>query len=307
MKTAMGLILGVAFLVAAPVVAQETSAERRIEEVRFSSGQVELAGRLWLPPGPGPHPAVVFLPGSGQSIRNLDLDPDPIPYHFADHGVAYLAWDKRGVRDSGGEFIPLPDTNASAQEDRLRVLAGDAVAAMRYLATRRDVDAARIGAWAFSQGGWVAPLLEAVGGEPAFVIVVGGPAVTIGEELRYSELADAARQRSRDGGGAISMPDLYQELEQARGAGADFGGFDPARHWKNTTAPTLFLLGEWDLSVPTARSVERLERLSATSPWIDYRVFPRATHGVAERDAAGQSTSLRTSSRRNTTSSITWG
>src|SRR5687767_2374358 len=37
----------------------------REEEVRFRNGEVELAGTLLLPDGPGPHPAVVFLHGSG--------------------------------------------------------------------------------------------------------------------------------------------------------------------------------------------------------------------------------------------------
>lgn len=259
-----------------------------VEEVRFASGGVELAGRLWLPDGPGPHAAMVFLPGSGRSIRDLDRDPDPVPPHFTRRGIAFLAWDKRGVRDSGGEFEPVPDSDAEAQLARLRLLASDAAAAMRYLATRGDIDGDRIGAWAFSQGGWVAPLLEAVGARPAFVIVVGGPAVTIGEEQRYSEIAHAAREASRAGTERLRMDALYESLQEARAAGADFGGYDPLPYLESLRAPTLFLLGEYDLSVPTRSSVRRLEGLGNRHEWIDYRVFPRANHGVATLDPAGE-------------------
>src|SRR5262249_57516111 len=39
------------------------------EPVTFSNGDVRLAGMLLLPAGPGPHPALVFVHGSGQGTR----------------------------------------------------------------------------------------------------------------------------------------------------------------------------------------------------------------------------------------------
>ena len=45
-----------------PATAQ--SAEPREEAVRYSSGDVRLAATLVLPPGSGPHPAVVLLHGA---------------------------------------------------------------------------------------------------------------------------------------------------------------------------------------------------------------------------------------------------
>ncbi len=264
------------------------AADLRIEEVRFASGDIELAGRLWLPEGEGPHPAVVFVPGSGKSIRDLQLDPDPVPHRFVAEGVAFLAWDKRGVRDSEGVFEPLDDTDPEAQLARLSLLARDAAAAIDYLCGRDDIDADRVGVSAFSQGGWVVTQLEAVGAKPRFVIVVGGPAVTVGEEGVFSEIADAARQASRAGERRVDMDELYVELEEARAAGADFGGYDPIAHLESWATPMLYLLGEYDLSVPTRRSVERLEVLGDRREHIDFRVFERANHGVATVDAAGR-------------------
>jgi dipeptidyl aminopeptidase/acylaminoacyl peptidase len=267
-------------------LAEQSSREIKIEEISFESGDVELAGRLWLPDGPGPYAAAVFIPGSGQSIRHLDQDPDPLPHHLAEMGLALLAWDKRGVGDSGGKFEQLSDTDIEAQLRRLRELASDARAAMKYLAGRDDIDASRIGAWAFSQGGWVASQLESIGADPRFMIIVGGPAVSIGEELEYSRIADRYRQASKDGIAPVNLDDIYVELEQSSGDG--FGGYDPMPFIESISTPTLFLLGEYDLSVPTRRSVELLEALGDRHEWIDYRNFPRANHGVATVDAAGR-------------------
>lgn len=278
------------YLLAAPgAIAEPPETPFHVEEIIFHSEDVELAGRLWLPDGPGPHPAMVFIPGSGKSIRNLNLDPDPVPHHFVQQGIAFLAWDKRGVRDSGGVFEPLDDEGEPGSQRRLlRTLARDAVAAMSYLGQRRDIDSGRIGVWAFSQGGWVASQLEAVGGAPAFVIIVGGPAVSIGEEARYSRIADTFKKASRAGKGRIDLDLIYEGLENERATDGNFGGFDPYLDLDSMKTPTLFLLGELDLSVPTRRSAERLETLGDRHEWIDYRVFPGANHGVATCDAAGQ-------------------
>ncbi len=232
------------FLLAGAVGAREPATETRarVEEVVFESGGIQLAGRLWLPVEGGPHPAVVFIPGSGRSIRDLQLDPDPVPFHFTREGVAFLAWDKRGVRDSEGVFEPLDDADPRAQLARLRLLASDASAAMSYLASREDIDPHRIGVSAFSQGGWVASLLEAAGGEPRFVIVVGGPAVSVGEEGAYSEFADAARQASRDGERPVEMDQVYRAFEEARLREGDFGGYDP-RHGNRVPGRDQLALG----------------------------------------------------------------
>ena len=70
-------------------------------EVRFRSGGVTLAGTLTLPPGAGPHPAVAWVHGSGRTTRAYLPDFQALLLH---HGVAVLAYDKRGVGQSGGSF-----------------------------------------------------------------------------------------------------------------------------------------------------------------------------------------------------------
>src|SRR4051794_33792490 len=65
----------------------------------FFNRDVRLAGTLVLPAAPGPHAAVVLLHGSGPQKRDLFM-----ARWFAEQGIAALAYDKRGVGESAGDF-----------------------------------------------------------------------------------------------------------------------------------------------------------------------------------------------------------
>ena len=73
------------------------------ETVHFANGDIALAGTLVLPEGSQPHPAVVLVHGSGPQKRDLST-----ARWFAAEGIAALAYDKRGVGESGGDFRKVP-------------------------------------------------------------------------------------------------------------------------------------------------------------------------------------------------------
>ena len=132
----------------------------RSEDVTITHGAVHIAGSLYLPAGGGRHAAVVILHGSGPETRwgTARFIAD----RFARAGVAALVTDQRGTGESGGDW------RRSSFED----LAGDALASVRVLARRRDIDARRIGLFGHSQGAMIAPLAiaEGVPGDVAFVV-----------------------------------------------------------------------------------------------------------------------------------------
>src|SRR5262249_13147885 len=70
-------------------------------EVRFKSGSATLSGTLTLPPGSGPFAAVAWVHGSGRTTRAYLPDLQALLVH---DGVAVLAYDKRGVGQSGGSY-----------------------------------------------------------------------------------------------------------------------------------------------------------------------------------------------------------
>jgi dipeptidyl aminopeptidase/acylaminoacyl peptidase len=188
------------------------------EEVSFKNGGVTLAGTLRIPQVKGPRPAAVFIHGSGRQDRNFG----PLAAAFARRGVAVLTYDKRGVGDSTGDFMQVP----------FYELAGDALAGVRFLKTRKEIDPDKIGVWGVSQGGWLGPLAASQSADIAFVISVSGPAVSPkeqmlffrGNQLRDSGLSDEAveeatrlRRRVWDYlGTGEGRQEVQAELERAR-------------------------------------------------------------------------------------------
>ena len=140
----------------------------RSEDVRFTNRDVQLTGTLIAPSGRGTHPAIVLVHGSGAENREYML---PWARFLIRHGIAVLGYDKRGVGGSTGDW------NAATYED----LAGDAVGAVEYLKTRRDIDAGQIGLLGISQAGWIMPLAAVRSKDVAFLISISGAGVTPAE------------------------------------------------------------------------------------------------------------------------------
>ncbi len=84
-----------------PAITGARSTVYRQEEVTIESDSARLEGRLLLPYGPGPHPAVVVLHGLGAFSRNM-AGPFLIADYLASRGMAVLTYDKRGVGGSSG-------------------------------------------------------------------------------------------------------------------------------------------------------------------------------------------------------------
>jgi alpha-beta hydrolase superfamily lysophospholipase len=148
---------------AAPRTAALADIDRR-EDVRFSNGDVQLAGTIILPVVGERHPAAILVHGSGAANREWTL---PFARFLVRHGMAILTYDKRGVDGSTGDW-----TRASFDD-----LAGDVVAAFEYLASREDIDSRQIGLLGVSQAGWVMPLAAIRVTDLAFLISVSGPGV----------------------------------------------------------------------------------------------------------------------------------
>lgn len=155
----------------------------RHEEVVFENGGIALAGTLSFPEGPGPHPAIVLVSGSGPQNRDEEIfgfQPFRlIAEHMNREGIAVLRYDDRGVGGSSGNVAD------ATSEDFAR----DVLAALELLRARPEIDPKAIGLLGHSEGGLVAPLAADLSGHVAFLVLLAAPAVS-GEEilLRQSEL-----------------------------------------------------------------------------------------------------------------------
>jgi pimeloyl-ACP methyl ester carboxylesterase len=100
-----------------------------------------------------------------------------------------LRVDDRGVGGSTG------DTSASTTED----LAGDVLAGVEFLKTRKEIDPRRIGLIGHSEGGLIAPLVASRSGDVAFIVLLAGTGVT-GDEIieRQGELIAATMYKGEE-------------------------------------------------------------------------------------------------------------
>ena len=107
---------------------------------------------------------MILVHGSGAENREYML---PWARFLIHHGMAILAYDKRGVGGSTGDW------NTASFDD----LAGDVVAAFEYLKTRSEIDRAQIRLLGISQAGWIMPLAAVRAKDIAFLISISGAGV----------------------------------------------------------------------------------------------------------------------------------
>ena len=136
-------------------------------------------------------PGVVFLHGSGPQPR----DSNRFAAHaLAEHGIASIIFDKRGVGKSEAD---LEGVNFDG-------LAADAIAVADVL--RHQPGISSVGFFGHSQGGWVAPLAGSKWAHTAFVITSAGPAVPPSREaewdvvrrLRAANLSNEIEEEARE-------------------------------------------------------------------------------------------------------------
>lgn len=164
----IALMLGIVITVTATVL---VFAMYRKEDVRFPSGEVELAGTLFRHRDSGTHPAVVFIHGSGrQKRREFEYQAKL----FARHGMAALVYDKRGSGESGGRTFDVGYDGYAA----------DVASAIAYLRTRDDIREQCIGIVGHSEGGWVASIVaSSLVRDVAFVIVTSSTPLTPAQQV----------------------------------------------------------------------------------------------------------------------------
>ena len=288
---------------------QDIRAGLREEGVFFANGDVRLAGTLLLPAAHDPAPAIIFVHGAGPETRNASRF---LAQFFVGHGVAALIYDKRGAGPSTGDWMH------SSFED----LAGDTVAAVNYLKTRREIDPLRMGLMGSSQGGWIAPIAALRSSDVHFVIVKSGAGVSPEEQ----ELARVEMQMRSDGNSSQDIEQslgLYRqviayartrqdwdELSIALKAASQkswyyFGavskdwwffdfirlnfGYDPVPVLERVKCPLLIIFGGKDSDVPLEESLRRLvPALNGAGNRSVIEIFPNAGHDLRVEPSKGE-------------------
>jgi pimeloyl-ACP methyl ester carboxylesterase len=148
------------------------------EEVKIENKEagLTLSGTFTYPKEGTSFPAVILVTGSGPQNRDEELLGHKPFLVWSDYltrnGIAVLRYDDRGIAKSRGNF-----SSATTFD-----FADDAIAAVKYLRTRKEVQKGKIGIAGHSEGGLIAPLAANRCSDVNFIILAGGPAVP-GDEI----------------------------------------------------------------------------------------------------------------------------
>lgn len=234
--------------------------------------------------------------------------------HFAQHGIASLIYDKRGVGKSTGDW----KTSDFAD------LSGDAIAGVHLMQTRSEIDRNHVGTLGHTQGGTIAPMIASLSGDVAFVISEAGAAVPMwlgevhslhtqvvakgvsGADLtRADTVIDLFVRYARTGDGWDA---LMAAVERGKGSlwyrlltpppRSDYfwsfypriASYDASEYWARVKVPTLVVEAERDEYVPVAESIPRIDAALRRAANPDYAIvlLPRASHSFTVSPAPGE-------------------
>jgi pimeloyl-ACP methyl ester carboxylesterase len=227
----------------------------------FDSRDARLSYRLDVPTRSGRVPAVVFGHGSGR------LNKDSCRFlasGFLARGFATLCFDKRGVGESTGEYSGVGPRNSERMFD---LLGEDMAAGVRFLRTHAAINGERVGLAGVSQAGWIIPV-AAARVRPAFMIILVGPTVSVGEENFYSSLVEFSDEK---------LDTAYEKLPAFAGE----RGFDPRPLLATLDVPGLWLLGGDDRSIPTPLTAAILDDLARKGRPFSRVVFAGYGHNLS--------------------------
>jgi hypothetical protein len=207
--------------------------------IRFDNESATLAGAIYSP-RTAPVGALVIVHGSGREPRM-----DWLARIFAANGFAVVSYDKRGVAESGGTY----EEKNNVSPENLRLLAGDAAAAMRALRQNPAFAGLKRGYWGISQAGWIVPIANSRFEPADFMVLWSGPLCTVCEEIESG---------IGHGGNISDDASARRAVDEMRAQGRDT---DPRDTLRGVSTHGLWIYGGRDETQPTKLSIERLQGL----------------------------------------------
>jgi len=249
---------------------------------------------------------VILIHGNDPQTRDMGF----LAPLYVLNGVNVVTYDQRGTGESAGSWRD----NGPIQR------AADVEAIYDAIASDPRVDPKRIGLWAFSNGGWTAPIV-ATQRPIAFMLLIGAPASTLQANIEYEVAQQVQRTGYDDAQIAHAVKTVSALLAALDGTGrwetakalyeASAGQkwllalglrpnmtlpppapvleamrradvFDPQPFLVRVTVPTLSLYGELDRAVDVAHDAPQLQAdfKRAGMKDLTIKVYPGAGHSL---------------------------
>lgn len=246
------------------------------------NGDIRLAARVSLPPGEGPHPALIVI---GGSVPWGKADIEPFAEIFNEAGFALIGYDRRGIGESTGTFRGLTVENSF---DFMDEAASDANTIFELAHNHAQIDPNRIGLFGSSQGGWVTIRATASNENIAFMLIGVSTPLSVGHEGFHSLMA---------GDGAPFVPNqplpgnaTFEQLADSLRTFSGPYGYDARPLLETIDVPGFWIFGGRDRSTPTLVSVEAIEAIKTRhNKDFTIQVFPYANHDLLD-DRTGEFT-----------------
>jgi dienelactone hydrolase len=252
-----------------PVAVFSQSPEFTIQDVKFESQGITLAGSILKPKNP--FAAVVIVHGSDPVKREMEFAK-----RLAKEGIAVLTYDKRGVGESGGVYVgPSVGTN-NIDTTNLNLLSQDANAAVNIFRNYLKDKKTPIGLVGFSQAGWIIPIAACINPQIEFMVLFSCPTITTLEQLRFQFYTN----------GNINFWEKHTESEAREHIKNDtdryqFTATDPKNSLNTLSIPGLWLFGEKDIQIPVKLCIEQLNTFKAQGKPFEYTLFPTLGHNTS--------------------------
>jgi alpha/beta superfamily hydrolase len=271
-------------------------------DVRIPAAGFGLAGTVTTPPAQGrlKHPAIVLVAGAGVTDRDGAAGGVPIlaqlAGQLADLGFVVVRYDKRGIGQSGGrtETVTLQD------------YADDAVAVVKWVARRKDVDEKRIALAGYDEGATVGLLAAAREKKIASLVLVAAPGLS-GRELvleqqsallKAANVADAERTdkielqkkileaAATEKGWETIPPDVRRAVDTPWYR--SLLTFDPAKVVPRVKQPILLLQPELDAQLGSHHGTRLAElgKARKDAPATELKPLPALNHSLLPAGAA---------------------
>lgn len=248
---------------AAPVL-KKYDVRTSVVDVRLDDGTT-VEAQISEPVGlDGPAPGVVFVHGAGTG----------------EYKIAFLA-QARALAESGVvAMVPNKrlDTYTTRHRDYVQ-MAHDYDASVDVLRQHEGVDPDRVGVYAESEGGWIAPVMATIDPRIGFVVLVSSPVVPPREQAAF-----AVDSYLRNTG----VPqEVFRAIPRAvgmslPGGGFEYADFDVTPYQRQLTQPVLMVYGTGDASMPVLQGAEQLIGDAAVNgdTEVTVRYYEGANHGI---------------------------